>query len=334
MKAEALILDGPGQVRFGTVDLRDPKPGEVLCETVVSLVSTGTEMRVWSGKENGIQFPLVPGYSAVARVVKSASPEVPQGTLVYAMSNAGLCGLYSWWGSHASHTIRPVSDLPILDERVSPGEWAFLAPLAVAIHGEHVLAARPGQKVAVFGMGLIGTLAARVLAARGCRVAGVETDPRRLSLGKASGTECVVDARAGDPAVLLREHWPEGADLAVEATGSPKVVDSAIACLRTKPYGSHEPSPVLLLLACYTEPVAFQYRVAMERELVLRLSNGNTPQDLLAARDLIGVGRVQVRDMITLACPAGEAPSAYEKLRKRPAEHLTALFEWKREKGT
>jgi len=306
--------------------LRAPEEGDVLCRTLVSMVSTGTEMRVWSGVEKWVSFPYVPGYSSVAEVVESKSSSLANGTLVYVRGGA-LKDMKMIWGGHSAWTIGPASELPVLGTNVPAEEWTFLAPLAIALHGVRRSRAEAGDKVVVFGVGLIGMLAARILLARGCEVACVDMSPFRLEKARAGGVNITIKPGAGGAAEELKKYWPKGADIAIEATANTAAIEPAIACLRERSAGN-EPSPRLLLLSSYTQPIVFQYRPAYIRELEVKLSYSNTVSDLFAARDMLGHGHVRVGDLITLRGTASEAPDMYRQLKERGGEHFTAVIQW------
>jgi 2-desacetyl-2-hydroxyethyl bacteriochlorophyllide A dehydrogenase len=76
MKSKAIVFTGPLQVEVREQETPAPGPGEVLLETLVSLVSTGTESFCFRGEfEPGtswagwVKYPFYPGYSNVGRVI-------------------------------------------------------------------------------------------------------------------------------------------------------------------------------------------------------------------------------------------------------------------------
>ena len=57
------------------------------------------------------------------------------------------------------------------------------------------------MSVAVIGLGLLGQFAAQLCRASGCRVMGVDLDPKKCELALASGAEiaCAADETLGAP---------------------------------------------------------------------------------------------------------------------------------------
>ena len=69
---KAIVFEKPGQVTLKTFSLLSCGPEEIICETIYSCVSPGTELRILDGQnESKGQFPLIPGYAWVGRVVES-----------------------------------------------------------------------------------------------------------------------------------------------------------------------------------------------------------------------------------------------------------------------
>jgi len=69
--AKAIVFEDVNQVGLGEFELAAPAPDEILVETAYSFVSPGSELRVLGGHYGAEgRFPLVPGYSVVARVAQ------------------------------------------------------------------------------------------------------------------------------------------------------------------------------------------------------------------------------------------------------------------------
>src|SRR5690606_38081577 len=89
---------------------------------------------------------------------------------------------------------------------------------------------RPGESVAVFGLGGVGLSA--LLGAAACsawpRVA-VDGVPEELALARELGASHCIDARTGDVAAQVREATAGGADHAIETAGNAQVLATAYA---------------------------------------------------------------------------------------------------------
>ena len=89
---------------------------------------------------------------------------------------------------------------------------------------------RPGDLVAVSGVGGLGHMAVQYAKIFGGTVAAVDVTDEKLQLAKDLGADIVIDARAEDPARVLQEHG--GADVAIGLAVSDQSFAAAYAGLR------------------------------------------------------------------------------------------------------
>ena len=97
--------------------------------------------------------------------------------------------------------------------------------------GVAVLAAdvRLGDRVAVFGQGVIGLLATRLATLAGARVVAVDTVAHRLETARTMGAVEVVDATvAGGAGAVVREWSGGGVDSAIELSGADRALHEAV----------------------------------------------------------------------------------------------------------
>jgi propanol-preferring alcohol dehydrogenase len=92
--------------------------------------------------------------------------------------------------------------------------------------------ARPGQWLAVIGIGGLGHIAVQYAKAMGLRVAAVDIDPKKLALAQKLGAEVAIDARAGNPVSAVRKALGGGAHGAVVAAVATKAFEQSIGMLR------------------------------------------------------------------------------------------------------
>jgi threonine dehydrogenase-like Zn-dependent dehydrogenase len=88
-----------------------------------------------------------------------------------------------------------------------------------------------GERVVVFGQGIVGLLTAGLLARfpLACLIT-LDHYPNRRAASLVLGAQHSLDPGAPDTGRLLETLLPNGADLAYELSGSPSALDSAIAC--------------------------------------------------------------------------------------------------------
>ncbi|OGV68852.1 MAG: hypothetical protein A3K19_01845 [Lentisphaerae bacterium RIFOXYB12_FULL_65_16] len=136
-----------------------------------------------------------------------------------------------------------VEEVPFRDEHVVPAVKCHRIPEQMswksavcldpgvfalgAVRDGHV---RPGDRVAVFGMGAIGLMAVQF-----CRLAGatlvvaVEPDAQRRTVARDLGADVVVDPTACDIGLEIRQATGrQGADVCIEFSGSVQALQHAI----------------------------------------------------------------------------------------------------------
>lgn len=209
--AQAYWLLEPGRGEIRAEPLAPPHAGEVLVRTLYSGISRGTESLVFRGEVPPSEYltmrapfqagdfpgPVKYGYCNVGRVEEG--PEELRGRLVFC--------LYP----HQTWYRVPLGVPRLLPQGVPPGRAVLAANLETAVNALWDAAPRIGDRIAVIGAGVLGSLTAW-LAGRipGCRVELIDINPRRARLAAALGVDFALPA-AATPA----------ADRVIHASGSP-----------------------------------------------------------------------------------------------------------------
>jgi S-(hydroxymethyl)glutathione dehydrogenase / alcohol dehydrogenase len=151
---------------------------------------------------------------------------------------------YQWNGRTVnSGAITTFSELSVIAEnRITPLDpridFASAALLGCAIPTGvgmvlNTASVRPGQSVAVFGVGGIGMWAVTgaVLSGAGPVIA-VDRLPEKAALARSLGATHVLCSATGSPLDEIRRLCPGGVDVAIEATGRPEVMQLALEAVR------------------------------------------------------------------------------------------------------
>ena len=74
-KTPATVIERPGEASFREVTLTPKREDTVVCRTLMSAISTGTDMKTYHGMQHPEQcyYPLVPGYENMGVVVEEGS---------------------------------------------------------------------------------------------------------------------------------------------------------------------------------------------------------------------------------------------------------------------
>ena len=230
MKRLAVYLTAPRKVEVREELLPSPAANQVVVETLVSAISPGTELLFYRGQAptdipvdetivalaGDARFPLKYGYSAVGRII-----EIGDG-----VSDDWRGRLVFCFNPHESRFVAALAEVIPVPPALSPEEAAFLPNMETAVN--FLMDGQPliGERVAVFGQGVVGLLTTALLA-QFPLARLVTLDRHRLRREKSTS----VGAHASlDPAdsEQLRELLQDGADLTYELSGSPAALDQAI----------------------------------------------------------------------------------------------------------
>lgn len=171
MKSQALWIESKGQCGIREMVLKRIAPNDVLVRSLYSGISRGTESLIFNGAvphsefermrgphmEGDFPFPVKYGYSCVG--VVDASPEELVGQTVFCLH------------PHQDFFITTADMVSPLPEGLPPERAVLAANMETALNIVWDAFIQPGDRVAVFGAGVVGTLIANISS----RIAGTET---------------------------------------------------------------------------------------------------------------------------------------------------------------
>ena len=122
----------------------------------------------------------------------------------------------------------------LIPNNVGYQDAALIEPLACVIRGFEETAPRPGDNVAIIGLGPIGLMFVKLAKLYGCRVIAVGRRPTQLERAAALGADdLVVGGDNSNPVARIREMTHgRGVDVAIEAVGKPSTWEWAVNMVR------------------------------------------------------------------------------------------------------
>jgi threonine dehydrogenase-like Zn-dependent dehydrogenase len=178
--ALSVVFTSPGEVKLLDEAEVLPKPGptEVSGRTIVSLVSSGTELSMFSGA-NPPPYPFKPGYSALFEVdhVGSEVDDVQAGDHLMCL------------GPHRSWQAVDRTNAVVVPKGLAPEVAVLARIIAIPITSLRFVKARAGDEVLVLGLGLVGNLASQVYRASGYRVKGFDPHESRKQFAESFGID-------------------------------------------------------------------------------------------------------------------------------------------------
>src|SRR5205809_1325779 len=193
------------------------------------------------GTYPGIQYPRVPGHE-VAGVIDAVGPDTAgwqPGQRVGVGWNGGYCGRcdpcrrgeffacvthqvtgITYDGGYAEYMIAPVSAVALMPAELPPVEAAPLMCAGVTtFNALRNAGARPGDTVAVLGLGGLGHLAIQYAARMGFHTVGIARGKDKEPLARQLGASAHIDSQAQDPAAELQKLGGAKVILATATSG-------------------------------------------------------------------------------------------------------------------
>ena len=223
--------------------------------------------------------------------------------------------LGSLQGSQAELVLVPRANLTL--RRVPEGlsDDAALFAGDVMGTGYHAVVAaglKPGDTCAVVGLGPVGlcaVMAARVAGA--ARVLAVDTVADRLEAARSLGAEPVHATEEDPRAAVKAATGGRGVDLAVDAVGNAKALDTA--CRLARKAGT------VSVVGVYAERTEVHMGIVWIKGLTLVTGHANVMGHLDRVLELMGTGRLDPTPLVTHRMKLEEAPDAYAAYDRREA---------------
>jgi predicted dehydrogenase len=144
---------------------------------------------------NKLDEPLPLGYCNIGEVV-----EIGSGTDGFKLGDRVVSN-----GPHAEIVVVPKNLCAKVPDNVSDETAAFTVIASIGLQGIRLLQPALGEKIAVFGTGLIGLIVIQLLRASGCEVLAVDINDSRLQIAKDFGAE-ICNSKESNP-VITSTNW-------------------------------------------------------------------------------------------------------------------------------
>lgn len=327
MKARSVIFEAARTVEVRSEEVT-PNPNQVVVETTCSAVSAGTEMLIYSGHApremeadvtlaslgGSLDFPLKYGYCAVGQVVDTGAD----------VSSHWIGKRAFAFHPHQSVFAAEPDDLVLLEDDIEDEAAVFLPNVETAV--SLVQDARPllGEKVCVFGQGVVGLLVTALLSRFPLsRLVTVEPVEQRRELSRVVGAgESVTPEELGD-----RDF-----DLCFELSGSPQTLNQVITAtgyggrILVGSWYGEKSAPLKLGGSFHRSRISLMSSQVstLDPSLRGRWDKGRRMKVCLDLLKHLPLGR-----LITHRVPLEEAARAYQLLEERESGALQVLLSYK-----
>jgi 2-desacetyl-2-hydroxyethyl bacteriochlorophyllide A dehydrogenase len=332
----SLYFIAPGHVEIRREPLIPPAADEVLVQTQISAISPGTEMLFYRGQipagmaadatiaalSSGVTYPFKYGYACVGWITAAGAAVEPGwvGQRVFAFH------------PHESHfCVRPDALIPFLLD-MEAERAVLLANAETAVNLVMDGAPLLGERVVVFGQGIVGLMVTNLLAIFPLGgLYAIDPIEGRLRLAEEFGAVqsfTPVEAVDGKLADVLGD---EGADLIFELSGNPGALNEAI--LHTG-FGGR-----IVIGSWYgTKQATIDLGGRFHRSRIQILSSqvstiaphlqGRWSKERRLAQAWNFLPALPIEQLITHRFPIEQATDAYALLDQRPQMVVQVLFEY------
>ncbi len=218
------------------LDRNDLGPDQIEVESLCSLVSSGTELKIFKGTfesasldvnikgmaDESMEYPLAYGYSLVGRVVACGCNVADAESLI---------GRYVFtFSPHSSRVVVDRDAAQLVPDGIDAEDAIFMPSVETALSLVHDAHVRLGENVAVYGQGLIGLLVTAILSSHHsstissskqfCSVTAFDALADRLAMSSNMGATSALQPQAAGIAGPF--------DVCIEVSGNPRALQSAI----------------------------------------------------------------------------------------------------------
>ena len=287
------------------------RPGEALVQVICAGICN-TDLEIVKGYAG---FHGTLGHEFVGRVVESPDLSLV-GHRVVGEINAGcghceLCldgdprhcasrtvlGIKGRDGAFAEFLSLPVRNLIELPASVSDDAAVFVEPLAAAFNILEQVTIKSSHEVAVVGDGKLSQLIVLVMAQIGCSITVIGRHKEKLEMARRFGSYRVLLDAPG-----LGREWEGRFDVAIEATGSPAGLATALEIVK--------PGATVVLKSTHHGSTPLEMSQVVVNELTIV---GSRCGRFRPAIDLLADGRLDLSPLISRRLPLAEGILAFEE---------------------
>jgi len=268
----------------------------------------------------------VRGFRVGQRVV--AANSAPCGECFYCKrGNENLCDdLLFNNGAYAEYIRIPARiverNMYQIPEHVDYKDAALVEPLACVLRGLDETGIRPGDSVAILGLGPIGLMFVRLAKAYGARVLALGRRQKQLDRALHMGAdEGVISGEPAETVERVRDlTGGRGADIAIEAVGHPDAWETAMKLLRRG-------GVVNFFGGCPNDSrVPLDTSLMHYSEITCTASFHHTPAQICKALDFVSRGVITARDFVNRVEPLTNLLEVMRHLMSHNGHMKTAII--------
>ena len=314
---KAVVLKESGVAALETVADATEKAEEVMLK-VRMIGLCGSDLNSFRGKNPMVSFPRIPGHEIGATVVSGSSllqpgtdvtvvPYTHCGTCASCLrGRTNACQFNQTLGVQRDGALTEYISVPaskLITGKLSVKELCLVEPLTVGFHAIARGRVSSSDTVAVIGCGGVGLGAVAGSRERGATTIGIDVDEGKLALAKLAGAKHVINTKSENLHERLMELTNgRGPDVIVEAIGLPQTFVAAVEEVAF--------TGRVVYIGYTKEPVAYETRLFVQKELDILGSRNALPEDFVAVVRMLEEKRFPVDAAVSSIISMEAVPEA------------------------
>ncbi|MEW6571092.1 MAG: alcohol dehydrogenase catalytic domain-containing protein [Nitrospirota bacterium] len=192
----------------------------------------------------------------------------------------------------------------LLPDSITYEDATMIEPLGCAIAGQNQLGLQEGHTVLIIGSGVAGILQVQLAKIKKAKIIAMDINENRLNMAKEFGAHHVIDAKKYSVDDLKSINDSRLADIVIVCAPATKAVDNALLSIDRK-------GKILFFAVHQTDIIIPSLRYWRD-EIIITFSYGASPHDLQEAIELIDIGRINVRKMVTNKVPLSDIQQGFK----------------------
>jgi D-arabinose 1-dehydrogenase-like Zn-dependent alcohol dehydrogenase len=321
----AQVTAPDGTFELAEREVPQPGPGRVRIAVEACGVCHSDAIFVSDGLP-GISFPEVPGHEIAGRIeelgegVRDSGWQV--GDRVAVGWFGGSCGHctpcrqgdfivcrnlqvpgWTYDGGFAEKVLAPADALARIPDALTAGDAGPMACAGVTVfNGLRRSSARPGDLVAVLGLGGLGHLGVQYAVAMGFETAAIARGPQKADFAKQLGAHHYIDSTSGTPVAEALQSLG-GAKALLATAGNSEAITSAV--------GGLAPRGEAVVIGADTAPLGVNPAQLLMNAYVIRGHPSGTAQDI---EDTMAFSALHNIRPMTETVPLDRADEAFRKM--------------------
>ncbi len=348
MRVKRVLVPDKNQVFLQEIEIPDqPEANQVTIETEATFISAGTELANYTAlsaavyeKGSWCEYPWPSGYSNVGHIIDrgAAVEQFAVGDRVFTFGNHQQIHHATVFDPDAKENDSGSLMVKVPDALDSVTAAACRMPL-VAMSSLSNTRKRLNDTVGVWGLGMVGNMAAQLFQLAGCKVIGIDPAGFRRHLAQSIGLDNVVGPEPGEIHSQMAAIGADsnGLDIAVDAVGESAILAQIHRYVRKfgqvtllgSPRREHVGDMNPLLSDVHMRGLklrgSLEWLIPMTPQTAIDVS---TLHNLKTVHDLAARGRLILDPLISHRLPPQEIERAYKGLLNDKENYLGVALIW------